>query len=61
MTKFDKNYFVTSAHFDGQGRGFAVGFSSRRAAYYFASFILFGFAEVLSWDAFFEKYPHYFN
>mgnify|MGYP006967132697 CR=1 FL=1 len=40
-------YVVTSARFDGHGHGFCVGFDSRKAADYFATFVLFGFAEVL--------------
>ena len=51
------NYYVTSANFNGRGRGFAIGFNSRRAAYYFASFVLFGFAEVLPWWEFENRYP----
>lgn len=52
------NYYVTSANYNGRGRGFAVGFNSRRAAYYFATFVLFGFAEVLHWWEFENKYGH---
>lgn len=54
--KHPHNYYVTSYHYNGRGRGFAVGFDSRRAAYYFATFCLFGFAEVLPWWDFENKY-----
>lgn len=59
MTHRPHNYYVTSFRFDGMGRGFVVGFDSRRAAYYFATFCLFGFAEVLSWWEFTNKYTDY--
>lgn len=51
-----RNYYVTSYRYNGRGRGFAVGFDSRRAAYYFATFCLFGFAEVLPWWEFINRY-----
>lgn len=53
------NYYVVSANFNGRGRGFAVGFDSRKAAYYFATFCLLGFAEVLSWYEFENRYPNF--
>lgn len=52
------NYYVTSANFNGRGRGFVVGFDSRRAAYAFATYILFGFAEVLTWWEFENRFPN---
>ena len=52
------NYYVTSANFNGRGRGFAIGFDSRKAAYVFASFVLFGFAEVLTWYEFENRFPN---
>lgn len=52
------NYYVTSANFNGRGRGFAVGFDSRKAANTFATFVLFGFAEVLPWWEFENRYPN---
>lgn len=52
------NYFVTSARFNGRGRGFAVGFDSEKAAYIFATFFLFGFAEVIPWNEFENRYPN---
>lgn len=61
MTKFDKNNYVTTARFDGQGRGHVFGFNSLKAAHLFAHYVLFGFAEVYTWDAFFRKYPNYFD
>lgn len=61
MTKKDHNYYVTSANFNGRGRGFAVGFDSRLAAYAFATWCLFGFASVLTWWEFENEYPHYKN
>lgn len=59
MKKRDYNYYVTSARFNGRGRGFAVGFDSRKAAYTFAMIILFGFAEVVSWHEFENRYPNF--
>ena len=53
------NYFVTSANFNGRGRGFAVGFDSERAAYAFATWVLFGFAEVLPWWEFENRFPDF--
>ena len=55
------NYIVVSARFDGRGRGFCVGFDSLRAADYFAAFCLFGFAEVLEWWQFENRFPNYNN
>lgn len=54
-------YFVTSAHFDGHGHGFCVGFDSRKAAEVFAIVCLFGFAEVLEWWQFENRFPNYAN
>ena len=59
MKKNVYNYYVTSANFNGRGRGFAVGFNSRKAAYTFATFVLFGFAEVMSWYEFENRFPDY--
>lgn len=53
------NYYVTSYRFNGRGRGFVVGFDSRVAAYAFATWVLFGFAEVLPWYEFENRYPHH--
>lgn len=58
MNKRDYNFYVCSARYNGRGRGFVVGFNSRKAAYTFASFVLFGFAEVLPWWEFENKYPY---
>lgn len=55
------NYYVTSANYNGRGRGFVVGFDSRPAAYAFAIWVLFGFAEVLSWDEFENRFPNHDN
>lgn len=55
------NYYVCSARFNGRGSGFAVGFDSQKAAYTFATFVLFGFAEVLPWYEFENKYPKHTN
>ena len=49
MNEKTHNYYVTSANYNGRGRGFAVGFDSQKAAYVFATFVLFGFAEVMTW------------
>lgn len=51
------NYYVTSYRYNGRGRGFAVGFDSEKAAYVFATFVLFGFAEVMTWNDFENRYP----
>ena len=56
--KQPKNYYVVSPRYNARGIGFAVGFDSRRAAYYFATFVLFGFAEVLPWWEFENKFPN---
>lgn len=50
------NYYVTSYRYNGRGRGFVVGFDSRPAAYAFATWVLFGFAEVLTWNEFENRY-----
>lgn len=59
MKKRTFNYYVTSANFNGRGRGFAVGFDSEKAAYIFATFFLFGFAEVMYWNEFENRYPNF--
>ena len=53
------NYYVTSANFNVRGRGFAVGFDSRKAAYAFATFVLFGFAEVMPWYEFEKRFKYF--
>ena len=58
MTKKPHNYYVTSANYNGRGRGFALGFDSQKAAYYFTTFCLLGFAEVLPWWEFENRYPN---
>ena len=50
------NYYVTSFRYNGRGRGFVVGFDSRTAAYAFATWVLFGFADVLTWAEFENRY-----
>ena len=59
MKKQLHNFYVTSANFNGRGRGFVVGFVSERAAYAFATWMLFGFAEVLPWWEFENRYPNF--
>ena len=59
MKKRQKNYYVISYRFNGRGRGFAIGFDSRFAAYAFATWFLFGFAEVLEWWQFENRFPDY--
>lgn len=54
--KQPRNYYVTSYRYNGRGRGFVVGFDSRKVAYTFATFVLFGFAEVLPWWEFENRY-----
>lgn len=61
MKASESPYVVVSARFDGRGHGFAIGFASRKAADYFAVFCLLGFAEVLEYWQFANRYPHYFN
>ncbi len=53
------NYYVTSANFNGRGRGFVVGFDDYIAAQVFAGVILFGFAEVLPWYEFENRFPNF--
>ena len=55
------NYYVTSLRFNGAGRGFAIGFDSRKSAYYFAAFILLGFADILSDYDLEGRFPSYFH
>ena len=57
----ESSYIVVSGRFDGHGHGFVVGFDSRRAAEYFAIFVLFGFADVLEWWQFENRFPDYLN
>lgn len=55
------NYYVCSHHFNGLGRGFALGFDDERAAHIFANYVLFGWASVLAdWELekFFPSYYH---
>lgn len=59
MKRRDYSYYVVSARFDGQRHGFRVGFDSRRAADYFATFVLLGFADVLEWWQFENRFPNY--
>lgn len=55
------NYYVTSFRYNGRGHGFVVGFDSRTAAYAFATWVLFGFAEVLPWAEYESRYPSTLN
>lgn len=55
------NYYVTSANFNGRGRGFAVGFDDYKAAQIFAGIFLFGFAEVIPWHEFEKRFPSFKN
>ena len=59
MKAKEYNYYVCSARFNGRGSGFVVGFNSRFAAFAFATWILFGFAEVLEWWQFENRFPNY--
>ena len=59
MKAKEYNYYVCSARFNGRGSGFVVGFNSRSAAFAFATWILFGFAEVLEWWQFENRFPDY--
>lgn len=59
MKYYAHTYYVISGRFDGHGHGFVVGFYSRRAADYFATFCLFGFAEVLEWWQFENRFPDF--
>lgn len=61
MKKKIFNYYVTSANFNGRGRGFYIGFDDRKAAYVFATFCLFGFADVLPWELFHNRFPGKLN
>lgn len=56
-----KNYYVISLRFNGRGKGFAVGFDTKKAAYYFATFILFGFGDVLEDWQLETRFPRYFH
>ena len=61
MSRRTYNYYVTSANFNGRGRGFVVGFDDYKAAQIFAGIILFGFAEVISWIEFEKRFPNFKN
>jgi hypothetical protein len=52
-------YVVVSARFDGHGHGFCLHFDSMKAAEYFVLFCCFGFAEVLEWWQFENRFPDY--
>lgn len=55
------NYYVLSARFDGNGRGFAIGFDNETAAHLFATYVLVGFSSVVS-DYYMEmRYPQYYH
>lgn len=59
MKEKNYNYYVCSYRFNGRGSGFAVGFDDRLAAYLFATWVLFGFAEILEWWQFENRFPNY--
>lgn len=61
MKKRTYNYYVCSARFNARGSGFVVGFDSERSALIFATWFLFGFAEVLPWWEFENRFPDYKN
>lgn len=55
------DYYVLSARFDGNGHGFAIGFDNELAAHLFATYVLIGFANVVS-DYYMEKrFPQYYH
>lgn len=56
-----KDYYVLSFNFNGMGRGFALGFSSEYSAYFFARYILFGFAQVVEWWQLEDRFPSYYH
>ena len=53
------SFYVCSHNFNGKGRGFCVPFNSGFAAFLFATWILFGFAEVVPWWYFWNRFPTY--
>ena len=56
-----KNHYVTSLRFNGQGRGFAIGFDSYYKAKLFAITFLFGFADIITEAQLEDKFPAYFH
>lgn len=56
-----KNYYAVSLRFNGHGKGFAVGFDTKKAAYYFVTFILLGFGDVLEDWQLENRFPKYFH
>lgn len=56
-----KDYYVLSLRFDGNGKGFAIGFDSEYSAYLFARLLMIGFADVVTDYQLEQRYPSYFH
>lgn len=56
-----RNFYVVSLRFNGRGRGFAWGFDDEYIAYFVASRILLGFANVLDDYQLERFYPEYYQ
>lgn len=55
------NYYVISARFDGQGKGFALGFNNQLSAMLFCNYVCMGFASIVP-DYYLEEfYPQYYH
>jgi len=54
------NFYVLSPRFDGEGRGFAIGFDDVKAAHVFADYFMLGFGKVVD-DYYLESnFPKYY-
>ena len=61
MKKRIHNFYVISPRFDGHGRGFAWGFDDEFLAYFVATRLLLGFANVLDDYQIERYYPEYYQ
>lgn len=44
------NYYLITLNYNGRGSGHCIGFNSKFAAYFIATFVFFGLADVVTWD-----------
>ena len=56
-----KNYYVCSYNFNGLGKGFALAVDDEWLAYFIASRLLLGFADVLTDFQLEYRYPNYYH
>lgn len=55
------DYYVLGLRFNGEGRGFAIGFDSEYMAYFVANRLLFGLAKVVNDYQLECWYPEYYH